>query len=853
MNLRKRVATVSYEGVNDGNPVSYDYASYYSYDIHGNVKTLWQHNNTLSMSVPTQMIKRIDYEYDLISGKVNLVRYQDGAADCFYHFYVYDGDNRITDVYTSNYPWNNQQINSRLVEKNPLWSREAKYFYYAHGPLARVEVGEFMSQGIDYAYTLQGWLKGVNSDALDPGRDMGKDGAGTGTHTMVGRDAFGYSLNYYAGDYAAIESTRWSTLTNRFESGRIGSQLFGARSDLYNGNISAMVTNISQPKSYSSAANEFPTYQAQGGAYKYDKLNRIKQSLYYQNLNTTTNQWNTSGLNPARYLNTFLYDGNGNITHQYRLNGGGGQLDSLSYKYKRDASGKLLSNRLNYVTDAAPSGTATDDLETQVSTNYGYDEMGNLQKDEWEQIDTIKWNVYGKIKSIRRATASIKSNFEFVYDGSGNRVAKIEKPDGTAKENGPSDQPLQWKITYYVRDAQGNIMGNYYYTNSGGLASYKLLERNIYGSSRLGTENTQIEMIGAPGAASPFTRTLGNKYFEGSNHLGNVLCIFTDKKIPRDDNSNQIIDYYQPEVLASNDYTVFGAPMQGRTFNSGNYRYGFNGKEKDDEVVGNGNRYDFDKRIYDPRLGRFLSIDPLTRDYPWSSPYVFAANNPIRFIDIAGMGPGDVFKTPEEAAIDFGKSYNDNSIGAKKEYATTIIKVTTAKGVYYSYVQPSIGNEASSRPSTRGLAGQETVARAHTHGSYSPKYDNEVFSPADINNATNQNVDSYVATPGGTLQKFEVATKNITTIATDIPSDPNSPANERVNKIDPVPLPKNEPTYGTWEFIKHNILTPLLEGAGTIQNKAPGSNKQETSPGQQDSPAADQQDTSDDEFQRPSK
>jgi hypothetical protein len=125
-------------------------------------------------------------------------------------------------------------------------------------------------------------------------------------------------------------------------------------------------------------------------------------------------------------------------------------------------------------------------------------------------------------------------------------------------ENGGVDVPASWKSTYYVRDAQGNVMGNYYYTYPG-TASYKLIERNIYGSSRLGSENTQVNML-ASVLPSPFPRTLGNKYFESSNHLGNVLVVFTDKKVPRDDNSNGIIDYFQPEVLSCSDYTAFGAP-----------------------------------------------------------------------------------------------------------------------------------------------------------------------------------------------------------------------------------------------------------------------------------------------------
>jgi RHS repeat-associated protein len=71
-----------------------------------------------------------------------------------------------------------------------------------------------------------------------------------------------------------------------------------------------------------------------------------------------------------------------------------------------------------------------------------------------------------------------------------------------------------------------------------------------------------------------------------------------------------------------------------------NYRYGFNGKEMDNEVSGQGNQYDYGFRIYDPRLGRFLSTDPLTKDYPWYSTYQFAGNQVIEAIDVEGLEPG---------------------------------------------------------------------------------------------------------------------------------------------------------------------------------------------------------------------
>jgi RHS repeat-associated protein len=67
------------------------------------------------------------------------------------------------------------------------------------------------------------------------------------------------------------------------------------------------------------------------------------------------------------------------------------------------------------------------------------------------------------------------------------------------------------------------------------------------------------------------------------------------------------------------------------------YRYGFNGKEMDNEVSGTGNSYDYGFRIYNPRIAKFLSVDPLSPKYPWYTPYQFAGNKPIRFIDLDGL------------------------------------------------------------------------------------------------------------------------------------------------------------------------------------------------------------------------
>jgi RHS repeat-associated protein len=114
--------------------------------------------------------------------------------------------------------------------------------------------------------------------------------------------------------------------------------------------------------------------------------------------------------------------------------------------------------------------------------------------------------------------------------------------------------------------------------------------------------------------------------------------------------------------------------MPGRSYNSAEYRFGFNGKEKDDEVKGSGAQYDYGFRIYDPRLGKFLSVDPLQKKFPFYSPYHFAGNSPIANVDLDGREP-NWFMIPiywELAKAKIKKWINDSGdelSGGINEYA----------------------------------------------------------------------------------------------------------------------------------------------------------------------------------------
>ena len=658
-NTRNRVAAIAYnDNLSGGELVtSSDNLIIYSYDIHGNVKELVFDNKAIT---PTnQQRKSVCYEYDLISGNVNKVIYQKGKIDQFIHQYSYDADNRITAVQTSS--------------DGIVWETDAEYKYYDHGPLARVLLGDQKVQAMDYAYTLQGWLKGVNSEDLT--NDMGNDGT---IDSEVAKDAFGYSLNYYSGDYSPIGGS------NPFTIAETGANVNPR--NLYNGNIKTMVTSL-----LNASETKLPTLQ---NNYTYDQLNRIANYDGY----------NTSG--GLEYHTDYTYDKNGNLETLNRKVGTN-HFDALSYNYKTN------TNQLTVVQDAKgnqPETSGINDLPNQVTAlqnlginpannpthNYVYDEIGQLVEDRTEGL-IIDWRVDGKVKTVtktERTTATTDDTvISFDYDGLGNRVSKTINLPGDDEIDG------NVKSTFYNRDAQGNVLavyqtgkavtiapaqtltltgaintqqqaigtinvtnaeiaflepttilasteGSIRVTNStiapGGwlkicpveeietgevVAGLSLTEQHIYGSSRLGLQEPADIVFDGNDTEIPAENIIGDKRYELSNHLGNVLSVITDEKLEGNN----------PDVIAYNDYYPFGMLLPNRHGNSDKYRYGFQGQEKDDEIKGEGNSFNYKYRMHDPRVGRFFATDPLKASYPWNSPYAFSENRVIDSGELEGL------------------------------------------------------------------------------------------------------------------------------------------------------------------------------------------------------------------------
>src|SRR5690606_30059566 len=173
-----------------------------------------------------------------------------------------------------------------------------------------------------------------------------------------------------------------------------------------------------------------------------------------------------------------------------------------------------------------------------------------------------------------------------------------------------------------------------------------------------------------------------NYVFNYTDHLGNIRLRYAINPL------NQWLeileeDHYYPFGLKHKGYNaqnyVFGSILEGpveliptnpNLLDS--YKYKFNQKELQDEL--GLDWYDYGSRMYMPDLGRFTTLDPYAYVYQSYSPYLYALNNPLRFEDTEGEGPGDRVKkaksfngTPYSMGSDnYGENRTANTPAALK-------------------------------------------------------------------------------------------------------------------------------------------------------------------------------------------
>jgi len=226
--------------------------------------------------------------------------------------------------------------------------------------------------------------------------------------------------------------------------------------------------------------------------------------------------------------------------------------------------------------------------------------------------------------------------------------------------------------------------------------------------------------------------------------------------------------------------------------------------------------YYVSSRYYDPEIGRWINADSqlnTSLGVLGLNLFSYCLNNPVNMVDYGGNKPGDLFDTMDEAARDFAEYINETSIEVDREYASYIytktvwktktvtyynpnlfgnnllsrfwnyifgggISKTVKKRVQvtkYTYVKPAKGTAHSSTIPINWFGMHNQVALLHTHGAYSPGYGNDVFSSKDKELANKKNMPTYVATPLGTLRKYNPSNDTDIVLYDDLPFDPNHP------------------------------------------------------------------------------
>ena len=190
-----------------------------------------------------------------------------------------------------------------------------------------------------------------------------------------------------------------------------------------------------------------------------------------------------------------------------------------------------------------------------------------------------------------------------------------------------------------------------------------MLGNPIYGSTRIGMANTQariVNIVRVETVSSNTTITVsevkvdkaayyGNKRYEMVGNTGSVHVVISDRKIVTSSGISA-------DILEVNDYYAWGQEIKSRswTIESDRYLFGYQDMLRENTVNGQGNMYSTEFRMFDARLGRWMSLDPLMDQFPWMSPFVAFDNNPIYFTDPYGLntiekdfgegmggGPGD--------------------------------------------------------------------------------------------------------------------------------------------------------------------------------------------------------------------
>jgi RHS repeat-associated protein len=285
------------------------------------------------------------------------------------------------------------------------------------------------------------------------------------------------------------------------------------------------------------------------------------------------------------------------------------------------------------------------------------------------------------------------------YDGTGRRISK------TRWVKSANSQDWEKELVTHYTGIGTEIRESF----TGPAAETKVVVNMPNGLGRYGIEDAAAANANA------------SKNFEWylKNHLGSTMLVY-GTVASTNPNEADI-----GEKIAAYDYRSFGEMVELTPPATGKVTENFTGKEHDDETM----LSNHGARLLDPMIGMWISVDPLRF---FTSPYLYMGNgyNPIRFADLTGMKPGDPFGSRKEAAEDFARTYNDDSIREGVEYSTAIYSYMKDGEKLYLYNIPLKGTPDRTPFDTYLPSGCKMESSAHTHGEFLDSYKLGNFVPS---------------------------------------------------------------------------------------------------------------------------
>jgi RHS repeat-associated protein len=575
-------------------------------------------NNTTSVMIPTALtlssvltaegISPTNYNQNNLSGNVAITYSKTGATINAITWYSYDlygrsewivqyneGLGAKTIHYQYDYKGNVKKVLFQKDKATELFVHQ--YTYNLNNVLTKVETSKDNSTFIthaDYDYYVSGELKRVN----------------------IAQGAQGLDYVYTLG--GQLKSINHPSLEQAKDPGHDANDVFGLTLDYYNGDYQRANTNIASSPTIAGTNQDFNgNIKAARWANKTDISTGAGQQAYVYNYNR--NGWmtdatfgatnNTGAITTATKFKegALTYDANGNIKTLQRSNEAGTVTDNLVYNYTNPGTNPG-TNQLKYVTENAAVTADLTDIENQAANNYSYDVLGQMTRNVKEDINYF-YNTQGLVTEVQKAGHAVVKMF---YNERGQRVKKESYNTSTFALT---------STDYYALDISGNAMAIYNKPAGSVIAQNEL---PIYGLSRLGV------YMKSSNPANDYMN------YQITDHLGNVRAII--KKVV----NNPIVAIYSYA-----DYYPFGEKLPTRDNITGNYRYAYQGQELDGET----GMEAFQLRLWDGRLGRWLSPDPAGQ---YASPYLGMGNNPVSRID-----PDGGSDYPERDGYSSGETWND--------------------------------------------------------------------------------------------------------------------------------------------------------------------------------------------------